>query len=277
MLDADLNGCSSQMKADSVNVYEMPSSNFIPQTFSGCEPLNVPFTNLSIGSLNTYTWNFNDVEFSNSENPVHIFLHSGTYDISLKAISNHGCENVITFAKLIEVYAKPNGQFIPDPPVADILEPLIEFRNLSSNAVSCYWNFGDTDTTSDWSPNHLYTDTGSYFVKLILVSSLGCTDTVNGSIRIEKAFTFYIPNSFTHNGDGINDSFRGYGVSVNNYLMDIYNRWGELIYSSDNYDKPWDGRLKNGFVQNDVYVYKIAIVDPHNVEHNYLGRVSLIK
>ena len=277
LLTGDYNGCPASSYIDSVSVYEMPISNFYPVITSGCEPLTVPFKNISIGNTNSYYWNFGDGGVDASSNAVHVFQHAGEYTVSLTAVNKNGCSVDTSYHSIISVYSKPVGQFATNPDFTDIVLPVFQFQNYSSNAVSSIWNFGDSDSSNVWSPSHTYSDTGSYLITLKLTSANGCTDTVKGLVRVEDSFSFYVPNSFTPNGDGVNDSFKGYGVSIKNYLMNIYNRWGELIYTTDNYERPWDGRLKSEVVQNDVFVYRIVLTDQHDHKHTYLGNVSVIK
>ena len=111
---------------------------------------------------------------------------------------------------------------------------------------------------------------------LIVTSPDGCIDTIAGVVRVEDNFAFYIPNAFSPNGDGVNDSFRGFGVAIRAFSMSIYNRWGELIYRTNDYNQPWDGKVKDT-VQNDVYVYRIEVVDHHEEKHVYLGNVSVVR
>jgi gliding motility-associated-like protein len=277
LLTADYNGCPSQPYVDSLTIFEMPLADFIPLTISGCEPLTVQFNNRSIGG-NTYDWNFGDGGTADVENAIHVFQHAGTYSVSLNTMNIHGCVTDTNYVNLIDVYAQPNGDFIPNPQVANILAPVIQFQNYSSNVLSYMWDFGDSDTSTTWSPNHEYADTGTYEITLMLISPHGCVDTVRGLVRVEDNFSFYVPNAFTPNGDGVNDYFRGYGVAIRNYQMRIYNRWGELVYVTNNYEKPWDGRVNNNdVVQNDVYVYRIDLTDHHGDTHTYVGDVSVIK
>lgn len=277
ILTADYNGCPAVSYTDSVTVYSMPTADFFPLISNGCEPLTVPFKNISSGNGNTYNWNFGDGNSDSANNAIHVFQHAGEYTVSLTAVNKNGCSVDTAYNTLISVYGKPIGQFAPNPQLANILLPVIQFQNYSSNANSYLWDFGDNDTSALWSPSHTYSDTGNYLITLILTTPHGCVDIVHGLVRVEDTYSFYIPNSFTPNGDGINDAFRGYGIAIKNYLMNIYNRWGELIYSTDNYDKPWDGKLKSGVVQNDVYVYRIVLTGPHDEKHSYVGNVSVIK
>jgi gliding motility-associated-like protein len=276
-LSADYNGCIALPHADSVHVYPMPTADFKPQVTQGCEPLTVPFTNLSTGDSNVYSWDFHDGVNDNTEDPAHQFVHSGLYAVSLISVNKFGCTTDTIFPDLIDVFPMPSGQFVPNPPVANILSPTIQFQNYSTNSAIYTWEFGDADTSVDWSPSHTYSDTGSYIVTLMLESSKGCFDTIQGIVRVEDNFSFYIPNSFSPNDDGINDAFRGYGIAFRKYEMSIYDRWGVLIYRTDNYERPWDGKLKSGVIQNDTYVYRFAIIDQHNEEHTFVGNVSIIK
>lgn len=282
LLTAEYNNCPSQPFLDSVHVYEMPVADFIPLVTEGCEPLSVPFNNLSTGNGNTYSWSFTDASTDQTENAVHVFQNSGVYSATLVATNFYGCVNEVSYQDIISVFESTHGHFIPNPPVANILAPIVQFQNYSSNVLTYVWNFGDTlnpgtDTSTVWSPDHQYSQVGDYTVTLMVISPDGCVDTVRGTVKVEENFSFYIPNGFTPNDDGVNDVFRGYGVAIKNYQMNIYNRWGELIYTTTSYDKPWDGKMKSGFVQSDVYVYRIVLTDLHDEKHTYVGDVSLVK
>ena len=95
---------------------------------------------------------------------------------------------------------------------------------------------------------------------------------------IEPEFTLYIPNAFSPDGDGVNDFFIPKGAEFIHFEMEIYNRWGEKVYNTNNIDQPWSGKGKNGDeIQQGVYVYKIWIRDFKEENHYYVGNVTLIK
>ena len=276
-LNADYNGCIAPVYTDTVRVNEMPVSDFIPQVFNGCQPLTVPFSNLSIGFGNSYSWNFFDnTPINYSDNPTHVFNTPGTFSVSLVASNVFGCKANITYPDIITVYPEAVARFTPNPSVANVLAPAFQFQNYSTNSATYSWDFGDGDSAFIRNPSHSYVDTGSYNVMLIVTSPDGCIDTIAGVVRVEDNFAFYIPNAFSPNGDGVNDSFRGFGVAIRAFSMSIYNRWGELIYRTNDYNQPWDGKVKDT-VQNDVYVYRIEVVDHHEEKHVYLGNVSVVR
>lgn len=274
-LMADYNGCTAQPYTDSVSIYEMPVPDFYPLTRTGCVPLSISFVNS--GTDDNYQWTFGDGNMDQSINPIHVYQQAGVYSVTLRATNEFGCSEDTVYKNLIEAYALPIGRFIPNPQSADILAPVIQFQNYSTNVATYLWDLGDSTLASEWSPTHRYSDTGSYAITLMLVSPNGCVDTVRGVVRVEQNFSFYVPNAFSPNADGVNDYFRGYGVAIEKYLLNIYNRWGELIYTTDDYDKPWDGRVNNDVVQNDVYVYRIALTDNRGKKHTYVGSVSVVK
>ena len=96
---------------------------------------------------------------------------------------------------------------------------------------------------------------------------------------IEPDWAFFVPNVFSPNGDGINDKFQGYGFGLLEYEMFVFDRWGNQIFKTTDYNYPWDGRAKKveNVAQQDVYVYLINIKDVKNVDHSYRGIVTLVK
>ena len=99
-------------------------------------------------------------------------------------------------------------------------------------------------------------------------------------ITIEPEFMFFAPNTFTPNGDGLNDYFIPKGIGMDaEFEMHIYNRWGDLIFSSFGLDHPWEGKANNGadIVNEDVYVWKIRIRDYQKRIHEFFGNVTLIR
>lgn len=92
-------------------------------------------------------------------------------------------------------------------------------------------------------------------------------------------YTFYAPNAFTPDGNGNNETFlpQGHAVDYNKYYLSIYDRWGELIYKTDDYTQGWDGTVNGLLVQEDVYIWKVDLKDIYGISHHYIGRVTIIR
>ena len=87
----------------------------------------------------------------------------------------------------------------------------------------------------------------------------------------------YIPNAFTPNGDGLNDGFGVKAEGIEHFKMEIYNRWGEMIFSTTDINEQWDGTYMGKKLETtDVYVYKVSAQGIDNNVQNFNGRVTLI-
>jgi gliding motility-associated-like protein len=102
-------------------------------------------------------------------------------------------------------------------------------------------------------------------------------DTAEFTVKVDPEFEFYIPSAFTPDADGVNEEFSGLGIGIKNYSMYIYDRWGELIFESNEYDYRWDGTYKGSQVQEGVYVYFFDLMDVKGEPHKYRGHVTLFR
>ncbi len=186
------------------------------------------------------------------------------------------------------------------PPIADfnhipfdiISAPApINFIDVSVGNPSIWsWNFGDPNSginniSSAQNPSHVYSDIGTYCITLIISDVTGfCKDSTVKCLMVEAPFTFYIPNAFTSNNDGFNEFFTAFGTNIKEFNMTIFNRWGEKIWSCHTYGNPqadtkcsWDGRVNGQVVQEDVYVWKVDLIDFKDKAHTYIGHLTLVK
>ncbi len=275
-LEATFGACVATPYSDEVRIAPDPIANFDALVRDGCVPLTVPFSNYSSGNGNTYLWTFSDVSSDTLTAATHVFNEPGQFTVSLLAQNQEGCTDFISYPDYITVRPIPYPVFVPSPDRTDILEPLIQFINSTQGINKYSWDFGDGDTSGVTNPNHMYRELGTYTVTLYATNMYGCRDTITGVVRIEDTYTFYIPNSFTPNGDGRNDFFGGFGTRFKAYHLDILDRWGSTIYSTNDYNQPWDGKVKNA-VQESVYIYKIQITDNELKTHEFTGHVSVIR
>jgi gliding motility-associated-like protein len=275
-----------------VTVYPNPDVKFTPFYSKGCAPLTVTFTGLNDSTTTNpdpFFWSFSGGSEppSPSLNPQTIsFPNAGTYSLGLVVTNKYGCKQYINDPLAVEVFPVPVASFFTNPSRASLLEPTINFTNTSTNASSYVWDFGDysypnTNASYVMNPNHLYTNVGNYQIYLVAINSQGCKDTATATIEITPDMGVYIPNAFTPDGNGRNDVFMpyGYGINEDKYKMEVFDRWGELIFSSTAFRKGWDGTVKgtSQIAQDGVYIYKIMITDLENNKKNYVGHVTLIK
>ena len=164
-----------------------------------------------------------------------------------------------------------------------MLEPLIEATDQSIGANTIVYKFDDGTIKNTRNFNHTFNTTYAKKVSImqIAVNTNGCRDSITKIVDIKPAFTIYIPNTFTPNNDGVNDGFLALGIGIKEFNLQIYDRWGKLVFESDDINKAWDGSI-NGegdyeSAKQDVYVWKATVKDVMLKNHDLIGHVNLIK
>ena len=236
--------------------------------------LNIITSGISPLSYDLELNNENILSFSSMSEGQHSLLISdlGYYRISnLKDAYCYG-ENSEKFNLILR--NNPQAEFTLYPRETSINEPTIYVNDQSLFANYYEWSFGDgTDLHFDMDTEHHYENAGNYNIKLVVENEFGCTDSITKQVIIHPNFELFIPNSFTPDGDRINDTFgcKGYGIST--YTISILNRWGELVFNSNDINIEWDG---NNSI-NGVYAYRIDIVDMIGKSHYFEGEISLLR
>jgi gliding motility-associated-like protein len=219
-----------------------------------CDSL-VNFVNNSQNAV-SYEWTFGDLYSSNAENPNHIYSYPGHVDIQLIATSLHQCRDTIN--KQLDLVFRIPADFNY---AIDSCSSVTTFFNLSPKASTYIWNFGDGSISSEANPVYVYPTTENYTVTFITNQGTVCEQSIEQKIRYEEreGEVISIPNAFTPNKDGKNEHFKIYSYRpCEIYAINIFNRWGERIYESDDaLNDEWDGTYKGEFVQEGVYVYEL--------------------
>ncbi len=264
-------GCSAQRDVYvRVIMPPMPVADFEGAT-TGCAPLTVKFINKSQHG-ESYIWDFGDRQYSSEKNPVHTYFVPGTYLVKL-TVHNIAGESVRN--DVVEVYQNPSAIFDAYPTNVVNNEQIVVFYSYSYFAESWLWRFGDGKTSTEENPWHKYESPGSYTVSLIVSTREGCIDSaeMDTPVVVEwKEGTLEFPNVFRWNGtgptggkwlEGVNPSmdevFRPFFENIMEYRLQIFNRWGVLIYESDDLKKGWDGYFGDGnLAPQGVYVWKAS-------------------
>jgi gliding motility-associated-like protein len=283
----DINGCSDSTTV-LVTVNPVPVAGISGDILSGCAPWCVNFADLSTvappGSINSWSWNFGDNSPADTAHtPNHCFANAGTYNVTLDIVTTDGCVATITMPSYITVFANPIAAFSAFPQPTTILNPVVTFTDSSQNASSWHWSFGDISNATSvlQNPSFTFPDPTCYDVVLAVASNDGCVDTTTEQICIDPDASIFVPNAFTPNDDGTNDFFfpQGVGIDPDHFEMWIFDRWGNMIYYTDDMSKGWDGRVQghSDIEQIDTYIWKIHALDILGNKHNIEGIVNLIK
>ncbi|MGZ4042125.1 MAG: T9SS type B sorting domain-containing protein [Bacteroidia bacterium] len=283
LVGVDGNGCHNQVVIYPV-VLSLPHGNVAPMKEGDCVPFSTRFNMTNISpNISTIQWNFsNGTTFADSTSATYNVGTAGTHSVTIALTDDRGCKSSITGT--VEGYPIPKADFTFSPETPTENDYDVDFTNTTKNAptVQWYWDFysnGQAISIKE-NPTYVFPEIGNYFVFFKVVSDHGCIDSTIKKLTVSEDVTFYLPNSFTPNGDGVNEVFMPKSVGVKRFRMDIFDRWGQLIFSTNDITVGWDGKHKKGgeLLPQDVYVYKIsAFFNNGSKPKQYTGHVTLLR
>jgi gliding motility-associated-like protein len=245
----------------------------------GCAPYQAQFTNTSMGGTDFF-WSFGDGTTSRQVSPTKLYTTPGTYTVKLVAVDTNTCNLIDSTQSTIIVSDKPTAAFTfsPNPPEENIITT---FTNNSTGAVRYKWLFGDGDSLitirRDTIVKHQYPQTGSYNACLIAINQYDCPDTTCREVAVIINPLLDVVNAFTPNGDGVNDRAVAIGYGIAKMTFRIYNRWGQLMFESNDISLGWDGKFNGKPQPMDAYAYTLdaALVDGTPVRK--AGSITLVR
>jgi large repetitive protein len=276
-------GCTTPAVSTNVTVkvLPIPVPDFTANVNEACAPVCIDFTDNSIinGSGATYSWSTDNISVtSHSSTFKFCYDYAGFYNVGLIVTDSAGCTNKIVKPQLIKINPVPTAEFYTNPS-GTTTNPEIMFINASQGASLFHWNFGDgyEETNSYLNTYHFYADTGNYCTQLTAINDFGCTAKTEECIRVLAALQVFIPNAFTPDGHNNIFNFQGMGIDPDGFVLNIFNRWGEMMFQTFDPQRGWNGRKKDGTkAPTDVYVYKFIIKDNLGKINEFTGYVTVL-
>ncbi len=273
--------CGNLATADIV-VKPHPSLGLFSNLTVGCEPLQTTATVSGSTGIDTLFIDFGNGTFGDSLGNYNLtYTNPICYDVKIWA-SSLSCTTDSLFTNFFCV--QPNPVSEPDvvQGTATEYDPDFVFINSSTGATGYLWDFGDGKTSTLKDPKHTYkNEPGEYEVTLIATSDFGCKDTATITIKVIEDIVFYVPNTFTPDGDQFNNIFKPImtsGFRADSYTLLIYNRWGELVFESHDPNYGWDGTFVGQMSPDGTYTWVISFKAKENSDSfRKFGHVTLIK
>lgn len=279
---------------DSIRILITPQPELIMKrdTNQICMPGSIHFKDSSVvgnslDPITNWTWTFGDGTTSSLQNPVHYYKSAGQFPVSLVVKTGGGCtSNSIGTPIIVTVYPKPHAAFSVNKSVLDLPYDELKCFNQSTGAVSYNWDFADETTSTEENPTHKYSLLDEYKIRLITTSKFGCLDTAFKMVRTDADIIF--PNAFSPSSLGSsngsydvkslsNDVFFPYTSGVISYKLQIFDRWGELIFESFDVEKGWDGYYNGKLCEQGVYIWKADVKLSNGKTFNKTGDVTLLR
>lgn len=281
-------GCFDTVSQRIVITSPRPEPNVVVNDTAGCPPLNIAFDN-NTAYATKYYWDFGDGFKSIDEDPSHVYNYPGTYNVTMIVEGDGGRDSSVV---AVTVYRVPEAKFRLSGSFLNMTDSL-RTVNLSSYASAYEWDFGDGELSTDKNPSHKYRQEGVYSVKLTAISQEGCKDdttSING-VNVQAPCGIEFPNAFTPNPSGPSQNGAYIGLESTNdiffpaklekgidtYHLEVYNKWGEMVFATDDKLSGWDGYYRDKLSKMDVYVWKCKATCVDGSKINLIGDVSLIR
>ncbi len=278
--------CGTPPYIDSVyiEVLPLPVVEFASDTDKVCDPGTVEFINSTSNGLDC-RWDFgNGLKLSTCEKVAAKFTQPGWYDVQLIVTDANGCTDSLTKEDFIQVMPSPIANFSTLPEKATVIDPTYQFYDQSSGEIIRWlWNFESLGKSEVQDPIFVFPDrdTGSYPVRLEVEAANGCVDDTVMVAVIGAKFTIYVPAAFTPNEDGINEIFLPQGLAIEDdqFEMHVYDRWGKLLFQSQDKTVGWDGKVNGVEAEVGTYSWRLFIGDYESEKgsHEFMGTVNLIR
>ncbi len=279
-------GCTSPNATANlqVDIYPTPNPVFSAVPNSGCTPLISEFSHTIPSSDIAYQeWTFSNGQNSNQTTTTQTFIDEGCTDVNYTMTTNDGCIIDTTLIDFVCVYPYPIADFEYSPDSVNIMDTEVTFTNLTTNGDNYLWTLGTGDSTTAINPIYTYPEYGfrDYEVWLFASNIYGCVDSISKIIHVYELPWFYIPNTFTPEGNNLNELFKPIfipGFTPNNYTFTIFDRWGEVIFQTNDIYSYWDGVYKGVLVPTGTYVWKIRFTE-NETDKSYVefGHVNVIR
>ena len=271
-------GCSDTADMG-LYVYPSPTISFTADT--ACQGEDFFFTgNASVvpGSIQSYAWTFGDGGTSNIQNPTYKYKNSGTFTVSFTAVSDQGCSTVLSVPGAALSLVKPVADFGSTHLGSRGFESDYQFADRSSGATDWLWTFGDGQSNTTQNPKITFNDTGRMRIELFVTNADGCSDTSVKFLLLKPELMWWMPDAFTPNRDTKNEVWGPVGLSGTiSYHLQLFNRWGELIWDNTNPNQGWDGTFNGTPVQEGVYPWTVWLRYIDGRFYSFRGTVTVLR
>ena len=272
----DAKGCSAST-GTVIEIDPLPAGKLTGPT-EGCVPFQSDYKFSPINSIHiTGNWVINNKSFTG--NPFsYYFTQPGEYKI-MGHLQDTVTQCRDSYTLFVQAYSPPVADFtwLPEKPVEEFDEVIFTNKSTGEDQTAWSWFINNGYSSNDENTSFLFKEAGNYPVALVVMTERGCSDTVVKSVFIEQDFTMYVPNAFTPNGDNVNDVFLPVIRSLKTYQLRIFDRWGQMVFSTSDILQGWDGTFNGQPCKQDVYSWKVVLDSDNGTVKEAAGGVLLFR
>jgi gliding motility-associated-like protein len=262
----------------SFSVKDTVNADFTYQVNYGCTTDTISYFHPGANGVNSWKWNLDENKSSTQQNPEALYQQFNLKTIQL-VVSNGFCSDTSSQSILLDNFLKADFSTYED---VCPNEPTQFTSTAQGRILSHSWDFGDGGTSSEASPSHTYSGpltTTAYQVRYTVTDSFGCSKTVQQAVRVYSSCYLAVPTAFTPNNDGKNDYLYPLNaIKAEKLDFRVYNRWGQLIFQTNNWKKGWDGTFRGVQQASGIYVWFLTYVDRDTKQSRQMkGTAALIR
>ncbi len=277
LLASSKEGCMNASE-QSIYVAETPKVSILGK--DACVGEEIQFNSALIlnKGIPAYNWAFGDGSLSVVANPKHTYMAQGNFTVKLSVTSNFGCKGDANDYP-VQAFEKPKASFTSEYLLSKGMETDWRFDFTGKGAQNYEWYFEDGQVDYVAGPIYKTFDrTGNFKVRLIASTANGCKDSTSALIFLKPELLMWIPNAFSPNVDGLNESFGpNMTFGLNKYSMKVFDRWGNILWQTENPEEKWKGIDKDGVqVIEGMYGYEIVFRYVDNKLYVYKGTVMVL-
>lgn len=269
-----------------IEVFPAPIIDFTVDEPIGCPRHTLQFFDQSNPPALSVLWNFGDTSTGDTFNdPIKVYFESGWYDVTLDVYYSKYCQASVTKDSFVHILDPPKADFSFSPSGPSNLDPTVQFTSATTgDPQSWFWNFSDGGINNSTDPTHTFSDVGVYPVTLVVTGAEGCADSLTKEVIVRWDVKLFVPTAFSPNKDGVNDVFRPSIIGpVDTFRMQIFDRWGNLLFQSTDPAIGWEGEARSGKrLDEGIYIYTLEVAPPMignstSPVKRYSGEITLIR
>ncbi len=267
-----------------ITVEDVPEISIVRTPYTDCAPTTIVFTNNTEHEDYTYLWKAKmpgsmSNQISNLKTAAFTYSVPGIYTVQLIATTPNRCSDTVKV--FVTIQNPPKADFNIIPTKTGLFNPRIEFEDKSTGAMVWEWYFGNGNISNKQHPIHLYSEPGEYEVKLIILSEFLCSDSIIKTVTIVEDHKIYFPTAINVTSYENYEFYpKGVGIDKENYELIIYNRFGEVVFQTRDFNTSWKGKYnsnKGEFVPQGIYSYFCRVRDLNGRFHVYSGHVNVFR
>ncbi|PCJ66649.1 MAG: hypothetical protein COA58_04110 [Bacteroidetes bacterium] len=261
-----------------VEIFDAPIASFVTDTVCYLNESTLTSTSTPSDIIDIYEWSIDNKSFVDNKTLKTVLDAPGQYDAQLIITTQNGCKDTSDQKESVVVMLPPIADFNYEIGEENKGKLPIKFYDASSTDVIYHsWDFSENQTSTVVNPSKVFTQSGVIQILLYVENFAGCSDTAMRSINYIPSISLLVPSAFTPNGDSRNDVFGPRFVERHSdYSLNVYSRWGELLFHSTDVNESWDGTYKGQKCQLGAYIYVIGYSTAQQFK-SVKGTVTLLR